>query len=150
MKLLFTRRRHIGSWIIRMVTWSEYSHVDIVLDEHYLIGATAFEGVAIQSINYRLSNASKAVLMDLPVKSLEDAIGYAKSQVGKRYDWLGVFGIGLRRNWQDEKKWSCAELVAAAADYAGQKPFDSKFHYRITPQNLLMLNFPKVKIDLRD
>lgn len=146
MKLLFTRRRHIGSWLIRFVTWSEYSHVDIVIDDHYLIGSVAGDGVVINSINYRLDKASKAVVMNLPVKSIDDAVSYAKSQIGKGYDWWGVIGIGLKRDWQDDDKWSCAEFVAAVAKHSGQKPFDSKFYHRITPQHLLMLNFEKVKI----
>jgi uncharacterized protein YycO len=129
-----------------MVTWSEYSHVDIMLDDGLLIGAIAGEGVVIQPLWHRLDIASKAVVMDLPVASMGDAIRFAKSQVGKPYDWLGVFGIGLHRDWQEVDKWSCAELVAMVASVAGQKPFDSKFHNRITPQNLLMLNFEKTRV----
>jgi len=146
MKLLFTRRRHIGSWFIRFVTWSEYSHVDIVLHDQFLIGAIAPDGVVLHNIDDRLAMASKALVMELPVQSFDDAKNFALSQVGKRYDWWGVIGIGLKRNWQDDDKWSCAELAAAAAKHAGQKPFDSKFYHRITPQHLLMLNFEKVKI----
>ena len=146
MKLLFTRRRHIGSWLIRMFTWSEYSHVDIVLGNGFVLGAVAPDGVTIQPYWHRIDMASKAVMMDLPVKSIDDAIAYAHKQIGKPYDWLGVVGIGLRRNWQEDDKWSCAELVANAASVAGQKPFDDRFMYRITPQHLLLLNFKKIKI----
>jgi uncharacterized protein YycO len=145
-QLLFTRRRHIGSWLIRFVTWSEYSHVDILLDGNYLIGAIAPEGVVVHKADYRLKTASKAVIMELPVSSKIEALEYARSQIGKSYDWLGVLGIGLHRNWQENDKWSCAELAAMALDAGGQKPFDSKFHHRITPQDLLMLNFEKRRI----
>jgi len=146
MKLLFTRRRHIGSWFIRFVTWSEYSHVDIVLHDQFLIGAIAPDGVVLHNMDDRLAMASKALVMELPVQSLDDAKNFALSQIGKRYDWLGVIGIGLHRNWQEDDKWSCAELAAMALNAGGQRPFDSKFHNRITPQDLLMLNFEKRKI----
>lgn len=146
MQLLFTRRRHIGSWLIRFVTWSEYSHVDIVLHEQFLIGAIAPDGVVLHNINDRLAMASKALIMEFPVNSFDDAKNYALSQIGRQYDWLGVIGIGLHRNWQEEDKWSCAELVAKVLSAGGQKPFDSKFYNRITPQDLLMLNFEKKKI----
>lgn len=146
MKLLFTRRKHIGSWLIRIVTWSEYSHVDIVLDDKWLLGSIAPDGVVKNKYAERLAIASKAVLMDLPVKSMDAAIAYASNQLGKPYDWLGVIGIGLHRNWQEDDKWSCAELVAKVASEAGQKPFDDKFIHRITPQDLLMLNFEKVRV----
>jgi uncharacterized protein YycO len=145
-QLLFTRRRHLGSWLIRFVTWSEYSHVDILLDGKYLIGAIAPDGVVVNKVNDRLQRASKAVIMELPVVSISKAQDYARSQIGKPYDWLGVIGIGLHRNWQENDKWSCAELAAMALDAGGQRPFDSKFHNRITPQDLLMLNFQKIRI----
>lgn len=146
MKLLFTRRHHIGSWLIRMVTWSEYSHVDIVLDDEFIIGAVAFKGVQKIRLDDRLAKASKSVVMDIPVKCLQDAEAFAIAQLRKPYDWLGVVGIGLKRNWQEDDKWSCAELVASVLSEGGQKPFDSKFYHRITPQHLLSLNFTKVKV----
>jgi uncharacterized protein YycO len=146
MKLLFTRRRHLGSWIIRFVTWSEYSHVDLLIDNQSLVGAIAFDGVVLSNVEARLSKASKAVLMDIPVKDIELSKEFAVNQLGKKYDWLGVIGIGLKRNWQEDGKWSCAELVAKILAEGGQKPFDSKYHHRITPQHLLSLNFEKVKV----
>lgn len=146
MKLLFTRRQHIGSWLIRTFTWSEYSHVDIVLDDKFVLGAMAPDGVVIEKLHHRIEVASKALVMDIPVKDISVACAWANSQIHKPYDWWGVVGIGLHRNWQEDDKWSCAELVAMALSEGGQKPFDSKFHHRITPQDLLKLNFKKTKI----
>lgn len=146
MKLLFSRRRHLGSWLIRMVTWSEYSHVDLVLDDELLIGAIAGDGVVLGKVKERLAASSKAVVMKIPVKEIEVSEAFAIGQLGKKYDWLGVIGIGLKRNWQEDDKWSCAELVASILAAGGQRPFDSKFHHRITPQHLLSLNFEKVRV----
>lgn len=146
MKLLFSRRWHLGSWLIRFITWSEYSHVDLVLDDNLLIGAIAGDGVVIGKINDRLAKSSKAVMMHIPVKELDVSEAFAIGQLGKQYDWLGVIGIGLKRNWQEDDKWSCAELVASILAAGGQRPFDSKYHHRITPQHLLSLNFEKIKI----
>lgn len=146
MKLLFSRRHHIGSWLIRMVTWSEYSHVDLVLDDGLLIGAIAGEGVVLSKVSERASMSSKMVLMEIPVKDMAASEAFAIGQLGKQYDWLGVIGIGLKRNWQEDDKWSCAELVASILAAGGQRPFDSKFHHRITPQHLLSLNFEKTRI----
>lgn len=146
MKLLFSRRRHIGSWLIRFVTWSEYSHVDLVLDDSLLIGAIAGDGVVLNRFSDRLAKSSKAVTMEIPVKDMAASEAFAISQLAKKYDWLGVIGIGLKRNWQEDDKWSCAELVASILAAGGQRPFDSKYHHRITPQHLLSLNFEKTKI----
>lgn len=146
MKLLFTRRHHLGSAGIRIVTWSAYSHVDVIMDDGKLIGAIAGKGVIESSYEERIKAASKAVIMDLPVKEINEAMAFLRRQLGKPYDWSGVLGIGLHRDWQEDDKWSCAELAAAAAAEAGQRPFDVEFHHRITPQSLLMLNFPKVRV----
>lgn len=146
MKLLFSRRHHIGSWLIRMVTWSEYSHVDLVLDDGLLIGAIAGEGVVLNRLSDRIAKSSKAVTMEIPVKDIAASEAFAIGQLGKKYDWPGVIGIGLKRNWQEDDKWSCAELVASILAAGGQRPFDAKFHHRITPQHLLSLNFVKTKV----
>ena len=43
-QLLFTRRRHPGSALIRVTTWSAWSHVDLI-DGQSVLGAVAFHGV---------------------------------------------------------------------------------------------------------
>jgi len=129
-----------------MVTWSEYSHVDLVLDEDLLIGAIAGDGVVLVNIKDRLAKSSKAVMMDVPVTDIQAAKAFAISQLGKDYDTWGALGIGLKRNWQDDDKWSCAEFATGILTIGGQRPFDSKFYHRIVPQHLLMLNFEKVRI----
>lgn len=146
MKLLFTRRRHLGSVSIRLVTWSLYSHVDLIINPAQVIGATAFKGVAVEPIEHRLALASKAVVVDVPVLSAADVEHFAYAQLGKPYDWSGVIGIGLHRNWQEDDSWSCAELVAAALRYGGANLFDDAYHHRVTPQHLLMLNYAKERV----
>jgi hypothetical protein len=45
---------------------------------------------------------------------------FVYSQLGKPYDWRGALGIGAnRRNWRQEDRWFCFELVAAASEYGG-------------------------------
>ena len=41
-QLLFTRRRHPGSALIRVTTWSAWSHVDLI-DGESVLGAVAFD-----------------------------------------------------------------------------------------------------------
>lgn len=146
MKLLFTRSHTIGSLLIRLVTWSNFSHVDIVLEGGSILGAEAGKGVSKGDFDRQVRKASKAVTVEIPVLDLQAAIAFAKSQKGKPYDWLGVAGIGLHRDWQEPSKWSCAEFVAATLAKGGYSPFDAKFHHRITPQDLFMLNFTKVSV----
>lgn len=146
MTLLFTRRRHLGSWLIRLVTWSEYSHVDIIINDSFALGAIAGKGVTIRRIDDVLAISSKATLMELPDIDGRKVVDFLEKQLGKPYDWSGILGIWAHRNWQEDDSWSCAELVAAASAAGGYSPFDSKFQHRITPQDLFMLNFAKKRL----
>ena len=49
-QLLFTRRRHPGSALIRVTTWSAWSHVDLI-DGQSVLGAVALNMVL--AINHR-------------------------------------------------------------------------------------------------
>jgi cell wall-associated NlpC family hydrolase len=137
-QLLFTRRRHPGSALIRVTTWSDWSHVDLI-DGQSVLGAVAFHGVERELLATRLANASRAEVMTIPCADAKAVIEAAKSQIGKPYDWLGVFGIGLHRDWQDPDRWFCSELVAWAFDVAGQPLFRRDSLRRVTPQHLWML-----------
>lgn len=143
MRLLFTRRHHVGSHIIRAFTWSAYSHVDLMINDVQVVGAMAFSGVDIELADKRIDAASKALVMHVPAPLEDAAIAFACKQRGKLYDWPGVFGIGVHRDWQHDDKWSCAELVAASLRHGGVKLFEDKFYRRVTPQDLLMLPFER-------
>ncbi|MCQ4310929.1 hypothetical protein NAV33_03305 [Pseudomonas stutzeri] len=145
-RVLFTRRHHIGSQAIRLGTWSAWSHVDLVDDRGavpMLIGAVAPAGVVVVPMAERLSFASRAVLVEFTVPDRDAVLDAALSQVGKPYDWLGVAGIALRgRDWQEDDCWFCSELVAWAFSEAGYPLFRSDVQGRIVPQHLWMLANP--------
>lgn len=151
-RVLFTRRHHIGSQAIRLGTWSSWSHVDLVDDrgaEPMLIGAVAPAGVVVVLMAERLSLASRAVLVEFTVPDRDAVLDAALSQVGKPYDWLGVAGIALRgRDWQEDDCWFCSELVAWAFSKAGYPLFRTELQARITPQHLWMLENPSLDAGL--
>ena len=64
-QLLFTRRRHPGSALIRVTTWSSWSHVDLI-DGQSVLGAVAFHGVERELLATRLAHASQAAVMTIP------------------------------------------------------------------------------------
>ena len=83
-----------------------------------VLGKTALDGaVIVDVVDYSVPNAAAG-------------IAWARSQVGKEYDWRGVFGIALApdRNWQDESDWFCFELAAAALAHAGRDLFADYAH----------------------
>ncbi|EOE2603210.1 YiiX/YebB-like N1pC/P60 family cysteine hydrolase [Pseudomonas aeruginosa] len=138
-QLLFSTTRHPFSGLIRAATWSRWSHVALVAGPH-VIEAVALGGVRQVSKAYALQRASEYCLVDLPAHNAQAIIDAARSQIGKPYDWTAVAGLGLHRDWQEGDSWFCSELVAWAADQAGEPWFRPEALRRITPQHLWMLS----------
>ncbi|XQE65759.1 hypothetical protein ACOAPY_13935 [Pseudomonas sp. P3C3] len=148
-RVLFTRRRHLGSLAIRTFTWSAWSHVDLLDDSAgrpELVGAVAPSGVVVEPLAYRLQKASRAALVEFRVGSAAAVLAAARSQVGKPYDWVGVAGLVTRsRDWQGEEDWFCSELIAWALAQGGVPLFRETLVGRITPQHLWMLDNPYIR-----
>lgn len=138
--LLFSKRNHPGSWVIRAVTWSEWSHVEIVLPDGRLLGAAAPHGVQFYSMEERMAVATKAAIMHFP-GDVEAAMTWAQSQIGKPYDWTGVIGLGLHRDWEEDDKWWCSEFAGKFLKEGGFDPYRSEVMRRLVPQHLWMLNY---------
>ncbi|MDZ7887766.1 MAG: YiiX/YebB-like N1pC/P60 family cysteine hydrolase [Pseudomonas sp.] len=138
-QLLFSTTHKPFSALIRTMTWSRWSHVALVAGPH-VIEATALEGVRQISKAYAISRASDYCLVDLSAHDPQAIIDAARSQIGKPYDWTAIAGLGLHRDWQEEDSWFCSELVAWAANQAGEPWFRAEALRRITPQHLWMLS----------
>ena len=130
--LQFSTTPGFGSSVIRWATWSPYSHVDLVLDDGRLLGATARYGVSIRNPEPTLACAQ------FQVPGSVDAIEAARSQVDRPYDWAGILGWGFRRNWQEQDAWFCSELIAWAFEQASCPLLRSDRSHRITPRDLLL------------
>ena len=53
-------------------------------------------------------------------EQLLNAMLFLKAQEGKGYDYMGLFGFLWRSNkWQNDSKWFCSELAAAAMERGG-------------------------------
>lgn len=136
LKLLFTTESGPASALIRTFTWSDYSHVDLVFGNE-VIGAYPGRGVERIPIDDRLKAASKAAFFMADGIEESAALEKAMSQINKPYDWLGVIGIGLHRDWQCQDKWFCSEFASWVAMQCGKPLLAGNFR-RITPQDLLL------------
>lgn len=68
---------------------------------------------------------------------------HARTQIGKPYDWGWVLGFFFRqRNWHDEQKWTCAELIAWACEKAGKPILAGDAQWCVTPNILYMISEP--------
>ncbi len=132
--LVFSRKHHIGSLLLRAFLWSEWSHVAIVDGEDVIEAATG-AGVRRRPLADLLAESSQYEIVDVPALSPASVIAAARTQIGKPYDWPGVLGIGFRRRWQDDDSWFCSELVAWAFHTSGCPLFRIDA-WRITPRDL--------------
>jgi hypothetical protein len=141
-RVLFTRRRALGSLLIRGVTWSAFSHVEIVLGDQ-VIGANILAGVSLTPLKRRLGQASYAALVDMPCPDAAAVKAAALSQLGAGYDYLGLLGILAHADdFQVRERFFCSEFVAWAFREAGAPLLRPELTGRSTPQHLWMLPAP--------
>ncbi len=122
----------IGSALIRWFTWSSYSHVDFVLPDGRLLGARLKGGVQIREPGYANFTKTKRFVIDGP----DSILDWAKSQVGKPYDWRAIVAFAYHHDWKSRDAWFCSELVAAACLDNGIRLLNEQVN-RVTPGQLI-------------
>lgn len=137
MRVLFCTSKLPGAVLIRAVTWSKWSHVALI-DGDEVIEAT-WPVVRVAPLADVIAKHSAHVIVDLPCACPEFVIEAARSQVGKPYDLTALFGLLMHRDWQEEDRWFCSELVAWAFSQGGSPLFRADALHRVTPQLLWML-----------
>lgn len=130
MKVIFGRNNLPFSWIIRLFTWSRWSHCGIIIGTH-VIEATAKEGVVMTPIPEFKRRYKTWAIHEVPVASGVDYEKLAYLELGKSYDWLAVFSIATRRDWDSSSKWFCSELIAHCSGI-----FRKDRISRITPEDI--------------
>lgn len=138
MQAIYCRRRNVGSWLLRVFTWSSWSHCGVLTRDGTVIEAAAFHGVIERPLSEFLADKSAYSGKDIALPDDVAAIAFARSQLGKPYDWAGVIGIGLHRDWEDDSAWFCDELVEAACVAGGRRRFVHDA-WRVTPQQSWMV-----------
>ncbi len=139
LSLLFCTNPHNPlSWAIRAGSWSKWSHV-AVIDGNDVIEAVALEGVVVTPLAQRQALDTTWEVVELPCGNPQAVIAAARSQIGKPYDYTGVLGLGLHRDWQETGKWFCSELVAWAFAQGGAPLFRPESMTRVTPEHLWRL-----------
>jgi len=122
----FVRGADLTSKILGWFGAGDFSHVDIVLDSGFLLGARSDSiggrppGVQIRPPGYD-PKWQKQVIIRVPCDPLQkvaaDAFAYA--QVGKAYDKLAIIGFAVGRDWRDPSDWFCSELGARYGEVGG-------------------------------
>lgn len=137
MRVLFCTSKLPGAFLIRTITWSDWSHVALI-DGEEAIEAT-WPAVRVAPLSEVIAKHSAFVVVDIPCDDPAAVIAAARSQVGKPYDLTALFGLLVRRDWQEPDRWFCSELVAWAFEQGGAPLFRPEALYRVTPQHLWMI-----------
>lgn len=132
MKIIFSRSSTIGSLLIRGGTWSVWSHCGIFTHEDTVIDSTMEHGVSERPVLEWTKDISAYDVIDVDCPNPQDAIKWARTQIGKAYDWTAIIGFGFHREWNKDDKWFCSEFVEAALTQGGRKRWRNP--RRITPQ----------------
>lgn len=114
MKVIFGRRPAVGSWVIRFATWSDWSHCGVISASGDVIHSTWPSGVHRTPLHEWLRKYPANEVLDVPLKDEKAAMSWLELQIGKPYDLSGLIAFGTHRDWQEEDKWFCSELVGAA------------------------------------
>jgi uncharacterized protein YycO len=140
--LAFSRDHTISTALIRLQTWSAWSHVGIVIPSEYgsdwVIEARLKSGVRRITLFQFMRDASEYALKDVEVPDPSAAYKFAYDQIGKPYDIWGVIGLGINREWDEDDKWWCSELTEACIKAGGRIRF-SKDVRRLTPEHVWMV-----------
>ena len=147
----------LGNWasvIIRHLSHSPFSHVDLELPGGALLGASDNasapvltgnpRGVAVRPPDYQSFGRRCRMVIETPLA--ERVRAAALSQLGKPFDnsaLRGFFSSALpsARDWQSSDSWFCSELVVWAfqsADYWYPRPSIWPKN-RISPSDILMI-----------
>lgn len=141
--VVFTRRRRIGSALIRTWMHSRFSHCAFVVPGgDTVIEASWPGGVRERSLADLVAESSHREFVRIPCRSPTAALLAARRQLGKPYDWRGVLGFWLRRNWQRDDAFLCSELIAWILWSIGEPAFRREAH-RVSPESLYLPLFDR-------
>jgi len=130
--------------IARLGGSKRFSHCMIIHDD-MAYEATMLHGCRVVPVEEAMKGVAYYQDMFVEVPNVEKMIEFGVSQRGKKYDFLGAFGIPFlaSEDWGDASKWWCSELNFAMLGAGGLWVLDPAVQKRVTPQDLLDLNFPK-------
>jgi hypothetical protein len=144
--------------ISRLIAWacrSPFSHVDVVLPDGTLLGASDSPhapyvegnpgGVAVRPADYQPFAIRRIAHVYVPARVEAKFIELLRSQLGEPFDGKAMHAVfnpdaNAGRDWRDESAWFCSEMVSWALEEAGAfdaPPLISKD--RVTPPDLLLM-----------
>lgn len=136
MRIGFHKGSNLINKLILFFSRGGYSHCGIILNDNSTIEAKPFKNVYHKK-NYLLNNGKNVIIDVYDVKTTPKQdkiiIDYLASQIGKKYDYLAVFGFVFYINDDKRNKFICSELVYNAFKAANINLLDRVVGYKISP-----------------
>jgi hypothetical protein len=136
--------------LIRLWTWSRYSHCEFVFSNGVSIFPAMEVGVVIST--KKKYPIQTFVEVDLTPEEERKLYHWAKTQVGVPYDYtaLAPFNVLIprkKKQWKDPSLWMCSEFCAYGLDRVGVKLFEDDKR-KITPGDVFrkLTQHPKARI----
>ena len=105
--------------LIRIWTNSPYSHVEIIINGIWYSASPRDGRVRAKKID---PNPSHWDFIEIPSKNAENMVKFIESQLGKKYDWLGILlSQIIPLGEENPNRWFCSEICSAAVKKGGKK-----------------------------
>lgn len=140
------------SWLVaRLAGSSQFSHTMCIIDG-LAYEATMLHGCRVVPLQEAMQDVAIYQDMFIPVPNLSSAQAFGQLQDGKKYDFLGAFGIPflMSEDWEDWSKWWCSELTFMQVLAGGTTMLDPDVQHRVTPNDLYNCNYTKSELAYTD
>ena len=123
MKVAFLKGTGYIDYAIRLWTFSQYSHCEMVFSDGQTIGVDLILPPTVTRRTMRYNANWDLIDLDIPCDREERIRFFVTQQLGKAYDWKGIFlSQVLPFKSEDPDKWFCSELCMAAFKFGGYFP----------------------------
>jgi uncharacterized protein YycO len=150
-RVLLFKGRGLLNMMIRCQTRSCYSHAALLLPDSRTI-IESYPGVGVQEKT--ISDWRNIDVFRVPMMTPEmwnEAIAFARSQVGRKYDYLAIIRFVDRAKMPRNDRWFCSELVFESLERAGVTLLFNTASWAVAPGHLAWStrmkldksNFPK-------
>ena len=125
------RGKSLMSKAIMWLNWSDYSHASLITSAGTEIEAWAGDGIrgilkggSVREVQFGLQHTSGTHVDVFQAIGLTERLAdrieaRIRTQIGRPYDWAGVFRFVSRRAPVADGDWFCSELVAWAFEQEG-------------------------------
>jgi uncharacterized protein YycO len=114
MRVIFYRASSGDYWDKLVAMWTNglYSHCELMFSDGMCFSSSSRDGgVRFKQI---IIYPTHWDIIDVPTEKEKDIRNWCSTQIGMKYDWLGILGLAIKMPFQNRKKWYCSEICITA------------------------------------